>query len=566
MYLKLIFILTFLVSCSSQYKLAKLGKNQVRESHEAVGSKYMITTPGRYASEAGRSMFEQGGNIVDAATAITFVLSVERPQSTGIGGGGFLLQKRGEEAIAWDFREKAPLAAHSKMYLDKKGNEVKNKSRNGIFAAGVPGLVAGIIEIHQKQGRLPLADVLKPAIVLAEKGFEVYPELAFALNYSKDVLFSYPSTREIFFKNNKVMVEGDWLIQKDLGKTLRAIAEKGRDGFYKGWVAKRIVKENRKWRGMMTQKDLGQYNVKKRMPIVGTYKGYEVISMPPPSSGGIHIIQILNILEQYDLKSWGIQNPKTIHYTASAMQQAFSDRAKHLGDADFVQVPIKNLTSKEYAGEIRAKFTEKARDKKEVYPGSFSKKEADHTTHFTIMDGEGNVISSTQTINGFFGSGLVVSGTGILLNNEMDDFATKPGAINLFGAVGGSKNLVEPEKRPLSSMSPTIVTKDGNVVMALGTPNGTRILTCVAQTILNYIEHDLPLYDAVMALRYHHQWSPDKIWIEEGFPQETLDNLRDRGHEFKKGGIWCKVQAIAKKNNKLIGVSDARGRGIAIGN
>ena len=378
-------------------------------------------------------------------------------------------------------------------------------------------------------------------------------------------LYSYPSTRKIYFKNDKVLKEGDWLVQGDLSNTLKSIAVFGHDGFYKGQVANQIIGENKKWKGLITQKDLDQYNVKKRIPIRGTYKGFEVISMPPPSSGGIHIIQILNTLEKYNLKSWGIQDSKTIHYTASAMQQAFADRAKHLGDTDFVQVPIHGLTSKGYAEEIRSNLSDKARAQDEVYAGKFTKKESDHTTHFTIMDHKGNVISSTQTVNGFFGSGLVVEGAGFFLNNEMDDFSTKAGAINLFGAVGSTKNLVEPQKRPLSSMSPSIVMKDGDVVLALGTPNGTRILTCVAQTILNFIEHDLSIYDSVMALRYHHQWQPDKIWVEEGFPKETLADLKARGHEIKTGGIWCKVQAIAKKGSKLFGVSDARGRGIATG-
>lgn len=563
--IKVFIILVFLVSCSSNYKLAKLGKNQTREGHEAVGSEYMITTPGKYASLAGKKMFELGGNIVDAATAISFVLSVERPQSTGIGGGGFLLQKKNNDLVAWDFREKAPLKSYSKMYLDSNGNEIKNKSRNGIFAAGVPGLVAGILEVHKEGGSLPIKTILEPAINLAEKGFEVYPELAFALKIREKTLYSYPSTRKIYFKNEKILKEGDWLIQSDLANTLKSIAVFGHDGFYKGQVARQIIAENKKWKGLITQKDLDRYDVKKRIPIKGIYKGYEIVSMPPPSSGGIHIIQILNTLEKYDLKSWGIQNPKTIHYTASAMQQAFADRAKHLGDTDFVHVPIHGLTSKGYAEEIRSKISDKARAKDEVYAGRFSKKEPEHTTHFTIMDNKGNIISSTQTVNGFFGSGLVVEGAGFFLNNEMDDFSTKAGALNLFGAVGSTKNLVEPQKRPLSSMSPSIVMKDGDVVLALGTPNGTRILTCVAQTILNFIEHDLSIYDSVMALRYHHQWQPDKIWVEEGFPEKTLTDLKARGHKIKTGGIWCKVQAIAKKGNELTGVSDARGRGTATG-
>lgn len=570
-------LLLILVSCSTSnfsFRTAPLASGEDFDVHYKEGAKYMITTQGQHSTAAGKKMFELGGNAMDAAAAVSFAISVERPQSTGIGGGGFLLFWRPgmAEPDAYDFREKAPLLSNSKMFLDKNGEEIKRKSLDGIFAGGVPGLVAGIVEAHEKYGKLPLDVVIGPAIELAEKGFKVYPGLAKALKQREEVLKKFNASRRIFCKKEKnggyeVLEEGDLLVQTDLAKTLKTIQKRGKDGFYRGWVASAIVDEERRRGGLIRMNDLRRYNVIKRQPVKGTYKGHEIFSMSPPSSGGIHVLQILNTVEPLNLGHYGLQDPRTIHYTASAMQQAFADRARYLGDSDFVKVPIKELISKEYAQKIRERIPkDRPLTREEVKPGKFDGYESDDTTHFTIMDINGNIVSSTQTINGYFGSGLVIPKTGIVLNNEMDDFATKVGAKNLFGAVGGRNNLVEPEKRPLSSMSPTIVLKEKRPVLAVGTPSGTRILTCVAQTILNYLEHKANLYGAVSAVRYHQQWYPDELRVgEAGLISDTEKKLRRMGYKLNHKNLGCRIQAIALEKGQLIGVSDPRGQGMADG-
>ena len=571
--LSFITLLFFLYACAGpqfSYRTVPMAPGESHKEHFKSAKKFMIATQGRYSTAAGKKMMELGGNAMDAAAAVSFVISVERPQSTGLGGGGFLLYwKPGlAQPKTYDFREKAPLLGKEDMFLDKSGEVIPRKSLDGVFAGGVPGLVAGIVKAHGAYGKLPLATVIQPAIDLAEKGFPIYPGLAKAMSYREEVLASFPATKKIFFnKKGELLQKGDLLKQRDLAKTLRTIQKKGRDGFYKGWVAKAIVDEERRRGGLIRWNDLNRYNVVERPPVKGTYKGYEVYSMGPPSSGGIHVIQILNTVEPMNLGHYGIQDPKTIHYTASAMQQAFADRARYLGDADFVKVPISELTSKSYADKMRKQIPkDRPLRMEEVKAGAFDGYESPETTHFTIMDSEGHVVSSTQTINGYFGSGLVIPGTGIVLNNEMDDFATKIGASNLFGAVGGRNNLVEAEKRPLSSMSPTIVIKDGRPILGVGTPSGTRILTCVAQTILNYLEHKEPLMNAVSAVRFHQQWSPDELRVGEvGLKRETEVALRKMGYKINHKNLGCRIQAIANENGTLIGVSDPRGQGMADG-
>ncbi|MFT6603685.1 MAG: gamma-glutamyltranspeptidase/glutathione hydrolase, partial [Bacteriovoracaceae bacterium] len=415
-------------------------KGKSRKNYEAFGKEYMIASQGGGSTTAGSKMFELGGNIVDAAVAVSFAISVERPQSTGLGGGGFLLfYKPGmKEPIAFDFREKAPLKSHSKMYLDKDGNEIPRMSLDGIFAVGVPGLVAGVLELHKKYGKLPLETVLEPAALLAEKGFKVYPELSKALAAKASVLRRFPGSKKIFFKGDEVLKTGDHLEQVDLAKTIRSIAKEGSRVFYKGWIAKAIVKESWRLGGLLSLKDFAKYNVKKRKPVSGTYNGKKIYSMTPPSSGGVHVIQILNTVEGLGLNHYGVHHPYSVHMTSAAMQQAFADRARYLGDMDFVKVPLKRLISKKYADSIVAGIPkEKALKKEQVLAGEFKRIESDHTTHFSIMTKDGSAIVSTQTINGWFGSGVVAPGTGIVLNNEMDDFSTKVGAVNLFGAIGG---------------------------------------------------------------------------------------------------------------------------------
>jgi gamma-glutamyltranspeptidase / glutathione hydrolase len=551
--------------------LVKLAIGEKLEDHQSSGDDFALSSQGVATSKAGKKMFDLGGNIVDAFVSMSFTISVERPHSTGLGGGGFMLfDKKGEKTpFAVDFREMAPLSAHSKMYLDKNGKVIPRKSLEGVFSGGVPGFVKGVLEIHKKFGTLPLKTVLAPAIKLARSGFKIYPELANALKVKKEILKKFPATEKIFFHNGDVYKLGDLLVQTDLAKTIKLIAKKGASVFYEGEIAKKIVAHNKKYNGLIGLEDLKNYEVKWRAPITGTYKGHEIFSMPPPSSGGVHVVQILNILENDKLELYGPHHPKSIHLTASSMQAAFADRSVYLGDSDFVEVPIVGLTSKKYAKDLRYDIPESTSlnnfGRKPGNPKKFE--ESTHTTHFSIVDKDSNMIVSTQTINGYFGSGMVIDGTGIVLNNEMDDFSTKVGAKNLYKAVGSKKNLVEAKKRPLSSMSPTIVRKDGVPIMGTGSPSGTRIITCVTLSLLNYLEHKLSLYDSVAALRYHHQWFPNEIRVEEhaSLPAFTIKKLRKMRHELNFKDFGCRVQAVAIKNGKLKAVSDPRGAGLAIG-
>lgn len=567
-------ILLLLVSCASEFsslRKAELLKGKERNQYEAYAEKMMISTQGEYASLAGKEIYEKGGNIFDIATAVSFVIGVERPQSTGIGGGGFMLtyNAKADEVEAYDFREMAPRMANSKMFLDKNGEQIKDKSITGPLAVGTPGLVKGVLEVHKKYGKLPLDIVLAPAIRLARNGFKIYPALAQAIKEEAPRLKKFPSSAKIYLHpDGSALKEGELLVQKDLAHTMKLIAKYGADGFYKGEVADKIVATMKEYNGLISYKDLANYVVKKRRPIVGTYKGQKIVSMPPPSSGGVHIIQILNILENDDLKKHGAQSAYAIHKTSTAMQMAFSDRAQYLGDTDFKDVPVEELISKKYAKSLYALIPENKNIPADYFPKSFKEiYESNDTTHFTIMDGQGNIVTSTQTINGWFGSALVAEGTGIVLNNEMDDFASNVGGVNLFGAIGGKNNLVEPRKRPLSSMSPTIVfDKENKPLMALGTPSGTRILTCVMQTILNVLEYEMPLWEAVAATRYHQQWMPDEIRIGQPyFSPEVEKELKAMGHKLSHKSLGCKIQAIKKEGKLLHGVSDPREEGMSQG-
>lgn len=572
----LCFSFLFLLSCQStnsqkNYKQVEVTAEK-RNQHEAKGKKWMVSTQGTATTKAGIWAFEQGGNIFDAFAAVSFSISVERPHSTGIGGGGFLVfrDSQTKEILALDFRETAPAKAFEKMFLNAKGEVDGEKSITGSLSVGTPGLVAGVLEVHKKYGKLPLGVVMKPAIDLAENGFKIYPALHEALVEEKDRLSKFPSTKKIFFDSKgEVLAEGALLKQTDLARTLRKISEKGADVFYKGDIAKKIATEIKRNKGLLELSDLKKYQTKWRAPVQGSFQGYQIFSMPPPSSGGIHVIQILNILENDQRLSKGPQDPDSIHVTASAMQMAFADRAKYLGDPDFVKVPTEQLLSKSYAKALSQKINleTKINVNELPYPEYDFLKEPQHTTHFTIMDGEGNVVASTQTINGWFGSALVAEGTGIVLNNEMDDFSTKVGASNLYGAVGGKNNLVQPLKRPLSSMSPTIVMKDNQPLMAVGSPSGTRIITCVVQTLLNRLQHKLNLWESVALTRYHQQWKPDLVMIESPyFGQNTENNLMKKGHVVSHEDLGCAIQVIERtEDGELHGVSDPREEGSSSG-
>jgi gamma-glutamyltranspeptidase/glutathione hydrolase len=538
-------------------------------AHEAFARKDMVTSQGQGTTRAALSAFQKGGNIIDAFVAASFAISVERPHSTGLGGGGFLIyySQQDNKVYAFDFREIAPLAARTNMYLTKKGEVQPLLSQDGVLAVANPGLVKGLFDIHRRFGKLPWHETMAPAIKLAREGFPLYEQLHEALEDRKKVLLADPEARKTFYtKTGETPLLGAMIFQQNLAKTLETIAEKGSDGFYRGKVAHSIVQTIQKKKGLLTHKDLRSYRMVERTPVTSEYKGLKIYSMPPPSSGGIHVIQILKLLEPYALKKMGPQSADAVHLTANAMQRAFLDRATYLGDPDFHPVPTKELLSDRYLTKLSKVInTSRAVKGHELKPVPLPY-ESDDTTHFTIADGQGNMIASTQTINGWFGSGVMAQGTGIILNNEMDDFAQKLGAQNLFGAIGGQNNLVQPRKRPLSSMSPTIITKDDKPFMALGSPSGTRIITCVAQTILNAVEFEMPLYEAVAATRIHHQWQPDSLKVETPFLDPKVEkDLKERGHNLVHGRLGCSIQAIMKAKDKWHGVSDPRGEGLAFG-
>jgi gamma-glutamyltranspeptidase/glutathione hydrolase len=536
----------------------------------------MVVTAGEQASEAGIAMLRQGGNVVDAAVAASFVISVIRPQSTGIGGGGFFLLylANKQETIAVDFRERAPLAATADMFI-RDGKAVPELSRNGPLAVAVPGLIAGLVEVQKKYGTMPLAKVMAPAITLAHEGFPVYPQLASAIGYRAKLLGASPETKAIYFRDDRPLGVGDVLVQQDLAKTLRLIAAKGKTGFYKGKVAQAIVQEMKTRGGLITQKDLDLYRVIYRTPITSTFHGALIHAMPPPSSGGVLMTQMFNVLAGFPLKEFGFHTPKSIHVLTETLRLAFRDRARHLGDPDFVSVPTPRLMSEDYAKDQRAKIDlAKATPSDSIPASSPGKVESTSTTHLSVIDKDGNAVATTQTVNLYFGSGVMVPGTGVLLNDEMDDFSAQPMNPNAFGLIGYTNaNAIAPRKTPLSSMSPTIVTRDGKVVLIAGSPGGSRIISSTLQVLLNVLVYDFSLPDAMFAPRIHHQWFPDDLQIEvqKGTTPEGLaEALRQMGHkltlvESSTDGrhLFGNIQAIHVDpgSGVVTGVSDPRGEG-----
>jgi gamma-glutamyltranspeptidase/glutathione hydrolase len=563
-------IFSFIIfGCSHRVRIVAPTKLEPRSKHEAKAPHVMVATQGQATTQATLQIFEKGGNIIDAFVAASFAISVEKPQSTGIGGGGFLLyySKAENKVYAFDFREVAPLKSNRNMYLDSKGEVRPKLSQDGVLAVATPGLIKGLYQIHKKFGKLNWKQIIAPSIKLAREGFPLYEHLRVAIEDRKSVLLQDPEARSIFFTpNGEVPKIGQMIYQENLARTLEIIAENGADGFYTGPVAKAMVETVRSKNGILSYKDLRTYRVKQRKPVVGVYKGLKIFSMPPPSSGGIHVIQILKMLEPYSLKALGPQTEESVHLTAQSMQRAFLDRAMYLGDPDFNKIPVNQLLDENYINKLSKTLnTPEAISFNKLTPIRLPK-ESSQTTHFSIADGEGNLVSSTQTINGWFGSGVIAQGTGIILNNEMDDFAQKIGAKNLFGAVGGKYNLIHPRKRPLSSMSPTILIDKDGPLMALGSPSGTRIISCVAQTILNAIEFEMPLYEAVAATRIHHQWQPDEIKVDPPFLNPKVEKaLEARGHKIVHENLGCSIQAIKREKNGWVGVSDPRGEGLALG-
>ena len=557
-----------LVSCVSAERSVP-ARSLTSIPHLRQAQRVAIASQGQHASRAALTVAKLGGNAIDVATTLSFTLAVERPQSTGIGGGGFMLIyiAKEDKVYAIDFRETAPHRATRDMFLDADGQVIANKSTTSSSASAVPGLVAGVLEVQQRFGKLNRQQVLAPAITLAEQGFSVYPHLAKAIAAKQKLLARYPAAAEIFLKDDGTPYQqGETLRQVDLSQTLRRIADDGRAGFYRGTTAKQIVDFMKQHQGLIDQQDLNDYRVKWRSPIVGEFSdNLQIVSMPPPSSGGVHIVQMLNVLKRFSLRAEGLHSAEHINVIAQTMQRAFADRAKHLGDSDFVDVPIAQLLSKDYAQQTAEQIDrQRARPSEEVQ--RVDKLDSDSTTHFSVIDAEGNIVSSTQTINGWFGSALVVPKTGIVLNNEMDDFSVKVGVANIYGALGNDKNAIEAGKRPLSSMSPTIVMRNNKPIVALGSPSGTRIISCVLQTIVNNFVYDTGLYQAIALPRFHHQWQPDVLWLEQGLPETTVTELQSMGYTVQRKSLGCSVQAVARiADRQLIAVSDPRGYGLATG-
>ncbi|VAW96292.1 Gamma-glutamyltranspeptidase @ Glutathione hydrolase [hydrothermal vent metagenome] len=525
-----------------------------------------IATAHPIATRAGQQILEQGGNAFDAAVAISATLAVVEPFSSGIGGGGFwLLQDvKSKKTIMIDGREKAPLAANETMYQDKQGNVIRGLSINGALAAGIPGEPAALVHIAERYGRLPLSQSLSPAIQAAKKGFRVTPMYRRMVRFRLKALRRSPAAAKVFLYRNKIPRRGYLIKQADLAKTLQAIAAQGHAGFYQGEVAKALVNGTRAARGIWSLKDLATYQVKERQPIIGQYKNYKIISAAPPSSGGIALVTMLNILEQYDLDK--MQPAQRMHLVVEAMRRAYRDRAEFLGDSDFISIPFKQLTSKPYAKELANTISLKQATPSSALKTAVPVPQGQHTTHFSVVDNEGNKVSATLSINYPFGSAFMPPGTGVLLNDEMDDFSSKPGAPNVYGLVGNKNNAIEAGKRMLSSMSPTIIENINNSDYAvIGTPGGSRIITMVLHGILGFTAgHSAKAI--VSAPRYHHQYLPDLLQIEKKtITRRVRKNLILMQHTLKElNGQYGNMQLVISKNNKINAASDPRGEGLAL--
>ena len=531
--------------------------------HPVSSKNGMVSSQEAYATQAGLEVLKEGGNAIDAAVTVGFTLAVTLPRAGNLGGGGFMLVHLAKEqqTLALDYREKAPLAATSDMFLDAVGEVEPEKSRYSYLSIGVPGTVAGLTMALEKYGTISLERALKPAIELAEQGFPVSEDLHDSLIQAQERMQASPASMAIFYKPGGIPYEvGEILVQKDLANSLRLIAREGSQAFYQGEIAEAIAADMTAQGGLITKADLVAYQPVIREPIRGTYRGYEVYSMPPPSSGGIHLVQMLNILEGFPIRELGHNTAQTIHLMAETMKLAYADRSKFLGDTDFVSVPIAGLISKNYASELRRRINvNQATNSQKIAPGNPNQLvESNDTTHYSVMDKYGNAVANTYTLNFSYGSHRTAAGTGILLNNEMDDFSAKPGVPNALGLIGGEFNGIEPEKRMLSSMTPTIVMQKGKPYLVTGSPGGGRIITTVLQILLNVIDHKMNIATATNAVRVHHQWLPDELRVEQGLNGDTIGLLRKKGHQISVQDAMGSTQSIMYVGNSFEGASDPR--------
>lgn len=559
-YIVSILFLLIIFSCKQRSSISTYSINKYLEADTA-----MVVSAHPIASQIGTEILRKGGNAVDAAIAVQFALAVCYPIAGNIGGGGFMvLRDKSGQSYTLDFREKAPLAAAEKMYQDSSGNVVKDLSTLGHLAVGVPGTVDGMWEAFTKFSKLKdWASLVNPSVHLAKNGFKITKMEAASLNRNQ-VYFKSTNKHQTAFTKETEWLENDILIQQELSKVLGTIEKNGRDGFYKGWVAHAIVQDMQKNEGIITQEDLNTYSSKWRKPIIANYKDHTIISMPPPSSGGIALAQLLKSVETYKLDTLQMHSPSSVHLMVEAERRVYADRSAHLGDSDFYDVPINTLLDSNYITDRMSSFNDLIATPSDRMDAG--KIESEQTTHFSIVDSEGNAVSVTTTLNTAYGSKVVVERAGFFLNNEMDDFSAKPGASNYFGLIGNTANKIEPEKRMLSSMTPTIVEKNGKLFMVVGTPGGSTIITSVFQTIVNVVDFKLSIEDAVNAPRFHHQWLPDTIQIEKDcFSKATRSTLLGMGHHIKERSSIGKVEAILVNNGKLQGAADIRGDDSASG-
>ena len=526
----------------------------------------MAVSQNMVASQTALNVLKRGGNAVDAGVALALMLAVVHPEAGNLGGGGFMLVHLAKRNVTTgiDYRELAPQATKPNVFLDAKGDFQPSLSQESGPGIGVPGTVAGLALALEKygSGRFTLADLAAPAIEAARKGLIIEAGLYDSLSRSARRLSRHASTKAIFLQaDGTARPRGSLLVQSDLAATLDAIAHNGPKGFYEGAVAEKIIASVKAAGGEMTMEDLKSYRAIEREPVSGNYRGHKIVSMPPPSSGGVHVIEILNLLEPFRLDQTGPQSAATIHLMAEAMKLAYADRSEYLGDPDFIKVPVKALTSKAYADHLRAAISpQKVIPAKAIKPGVVAPYESDQTTHFSVVDEEGNAVSNTYTLNFSYGVGIVADGTGVLLNNELDDFAAKPGVPNAYGLVGGDANAPGPRKRPLSSMSPTFVFGSEGLELVTGSPGGSRIITTVLQIILNVIDHGMNIAEATIAPRIHHQWTPDEIRIERGISPDTIQLLTGLGHKVSFGAAMGSTQSIQRIGGKLMGAADTRQR------
>lgn len=570
-----IFVLLILFLYYASYFNSPFGDNTItsfiRYSSDVSGRNGMVVSANKYASQVGIDILKRGGNAVDAAVGVAFALAVTYPQAGNIGGGGFMLIRTRDSIItSIDFREKAPLAANSNMFLDEKGNFVPEKSQFGYLSCGVPGSVAGLLYALEKYGTMTRDDVIDPAIELSENGFEIEQGLAESLNSNYEGLNEFESTRKIFTKKGLNFSPGDLFVQKELANTLKLIKIHGADGFYSGITAGLIEDEMKRGGGLITKEDLAGYKPVERKVLTTNYKDFDVYSMAPPSSGGVALITLLNMIE-YDpvpdtnSKADYIQYLNTV---IESMKRVYADRSKYLGDPEFYDVPLQDLINKHYAKHLRKQINDEATPSNEIIPGLETYyKESNQTTHLSVIDKDGNMVSMTTTLNNTYGSYVVVDGAGFLLNDEMDDFASKPGEPNMFGLIGSDANSIQPGKRMLSSMTPTIILKSGKPFMILGSPGGGKIITTVFQTITNVIDFKLSLDAAIDRPRFHHQWLPEYVQYEAGaFDSTVAAGLNAKGHELREVSNFGMVEGILIdwKNHLYFGHSDRRGYGAAL--